>query len=188
MNTADDPTTLSSLPPRHALESDSEEDDDPAFPLPQSSRRQRTKPGPVEIRISGWQGEKDSATLVVVGGEAAGKFVDGFKCQDAGEVVRIDGEKEEIVRSPFGQSAGVHLLTRSLPWLLLPCQVGLLSNMGSDLVLLVLKPELPHALPSPIALAVLDSISPARYAFLVPPCRRVNVDIVLTNVAHISAE
>jgi hypothetical protein len=99
MNTADDPTTLSSLPPRHALESDSEEDDDPAFPLPHSSR-QRSKPSPVELRVSGWQGERDSCTLVVVGGEAAGKFADGYDGQAAGEIVRVDGDKEEIVRRP----------------------------------------------------------------------------------------
>lgn len=118
MNTADDPTTLSSLPPRHALESDSEEDDDPAFPLPHSSRRQRTKPGPVELRITGWQSERDSATLLVLGGEAAGKFVDGYDGQDAGEVVRVDGVKEEIVRrlqsssgrKQAGESAGADRL------------------------------------------------------------------------------
>ena len=58
-------------------------------------------------------------------------------------------------------------------------QVGLLSTIGPDLVVLVLKPELPHALPSPIALAVLDTISPARFVCRVSRC--VLVSHVLTH-------
>lgn len=98
MNPADDLTALSN-PPRHAIESDSEEDDDPAFPRPPRNASSTSK-APVEIRVSGWEGEKDSLTLVVIGGEEAGKFADGFEEQEAGQVLRVDGGKEEVVRVP----------------------------------------------------------------------------------------
>lgn len=98
MNPADDLTALSN-PPRHAIESDSEEDDDPAFPRPPRNASSTSKAS-VEIRVSGWEGEKDSLTLVVIGGEEAGKFADGFEEQEAGQVLRVDGGKEEVVSVP----------------------------------------------------------------------------------------
>lgn len=95
--TTDDPTTLSALPPRHALESDSEEDDDAAFRRAGGAGRARPKRGPVDVAVSWQGGERDSATLVVAGEDAAGKFFDGFASTDAGNVTLKQGG--EIVRS-----------------------------------------------------------------------------------------
>lgn len=92
MDRTTDFASLSHLPPRHAIESDSEDD---------SASSSRPSSSVVSISVEDWKGSEDSPLIVVVGKEAK-RVVEGIEQLDEKEIGRVV-EGGKTVVSPGGR-------------------------------------------------------------------------------------
>lgn len=94
MDRTTDFASLEHLPPRHDIESDSEDDSAPRSTRPSSSSSSSV----VSISIQDWQGSEDSPLIVVVGKEAK-RVVEGLEELNEKEVGRVLEGGKTVVSS-----------------------------------------------------------------------------------------
>ncbi|CED82513.1 hypothetical protein [Phaffia rhodozyma] len=129
-----DPNSLNHAPPRYALESDSEDEDLPPASAYQSHRASASfSARSVEINVD-WSGEGGAGLLVLVGNEA-GVFGDGY--------IKPGRKPDGIVKR--GDEA-----------------IAPLYQLSPDLVVLFIESSLPLSVPTPLTLAVLQTLSPSQ--------------------------
>ncbi|KAL7412964.1 hypothetical protein BDY24DRAFT_391727 [Mrakia frigida] len=132
MDRTTDFASLEHLPPRHDIESDSEDDSAPRSTRPSSSSSSSSSV--VSISIQDWQGSEDSPLIVVVGKEAK-RVVEGLEELNEKEAGRVlEGGKTVV---------------------------GIFYTLGSATIL-YLRENLQLKIPGPLASAVVEKLQPSR--------------------------
>lgn len=173
MDRTTDFTSLEHLPPRHDIESDSEDD--------APSRSSRTSPSTsVVISVDGFTGQTDLPLVVVVGKEAK-RLADGLEGLGEKDIGRVtEGEKSTV--SPARRwrrtgEGGRRETSRAhhAGWTMSSSQIGTFYELGESAHVLYLKETLQLKVPGPLAAKVIELVQPSRSVELrsVPPGRLV---------------